>query len=212
MLRSRAVVVWPGAGQAFGVLVAGVLHAQRLGLLVHELDEVLDRAAHALGQRHGGVVARLHDHPLDQVVHRHLHLGVDEHARARHLPGALADRQRLLQVDLLGAERVEHQVGRHQLGQRCRLDRRCRCRAPASIWLARDVQQQVAAGRDFGRLRHLGRGGEAEKGQQRRQQRLHPTSSHARVSGTEVANHQALQERQLSVKEMLAPGNHRNGK
>ena len=148
MLRSRAVVVWPGVGQAFRVLVARVLHAERLGLLVHEFDEMLDRAAHAFGQRHGGVVARLHDQALDQVFDRHLHLRVDEHARAGHLPGARADRQGLLQGDLLGLERVEHQVGRHQLGQRGRLDRAVDVLLRQHL-VGRDVEQQVAARRDL---------------------------------------------------------------
>ena len=35
----------------------------------------------------GGVVARLDDQALDQVLDRHLHLRVDEHPRAGHLPG-----------------------------------------------------------------------------------------------------------------------------
>ena len=59
-----------GLSQAFGVFVAGAIHAPGPSLVVHQLDEVFIRAAHAFGQRHGGVVARLDDHALEQVVHR----------------------------------------------------------------------------------------------------------------------------------------------
>ena len=40
-----------GFRQPLGVLVDRALHAQGLRLVVHELDEILDRAAHAFGQR-----------------------------------------------------------------------------------------------------------------------------------------------------------------
>ena len=44
-------------GQAFRVFVTGAVHPQHLGLLIHHLNEAFGRAAHALGQRHGGVIA-----------------------------------------------------------------------------------------------------------------------------------------------------------
>ncbi|OQB99218.1 MAG: hypothetical protein BWX79_03199 [Alphaproteobacteria bacterium ADurb.Bin100] len=148
-----------GFGQTLGVLEGGGVQAQRLGLGVHELHEALDAAAHALRQCHRGVVAGLHDHAFDQVFHRHLHLGVDEHARAGHFPGALADRQGLLEVDLPGLQRVEHQVGGHQLGQRGGLHRAVDVLGRQDL-VGRDVQQQIGARGDFRRLRRLGGSGE----------------------------------------------------
>ena len=94
-----------------------------------------------------------------QVIDRHLHLGVDEHARAGHFPGALADRQGLLEVDLPGLQRVEHQVGGHQLGQRGGLHRAVDVLGRQDL-VGRDVQQQIGARGDFRRLRRLGGSGE----------------------------------------------------
>ena len=149
-----------GLGQAFGVLVARAFHAQGLGLFIHQAHEVFQRTTHAFGQRHGRVVARLDDHALDQVVDGDLHLGVDEHARAGHLPGAFADREALLERDFLGAQRVKHQIAGHQLGQRGLLDRRIDVLRTQHL-VGGDVDQQVVAGGDFG-----GRG-QADLGQRK---------------------------------------------
>jgi hypothetical protein len=58
-------------------------------------------------------------------------------------------------VIFLALQRVEHQVGRHQLGQRGRLHRAVDVLGGQDL-VGRDVQQQVGAGGDFGRLRRLG--------------------------------------------------------
>ena len=68
------------------------------------------------------------------------------------LPGALAHRQGLLEVDFFRLEGVKHQVGGHQLGQRSGLDRDIDVLGGQHL-VGRDVHQQVAAGSDFGRLR-----------------------------------------------------------
>ncbi len=169
-----------GLREAFGVLVGRVLHAQGLGLVVHELDEVLGRAADPLGQGHGGIVARLHDHALQEVIHRHLHLGVDEHARARHLPRQDAHRQLLFQRDLLGTQRIEHQVAGHELGQGRLLHGGIDVLGGQHL-PGCHVQQQVVARGDLGRLGGLHlcpersrreRGGHGE-GAQQGQEGLH---------------------------------------
>src|SRR6185369_8863922 len=82
------------------------------------------------------------------------------------------DRQRLLEVDLLVAQRVEYQIRRHQFGQRSRLDRRVDV-APRQHLAGGDIEQEIAARRDFGRLRHLRGGGKTEEGKKGRGQRQH---------------------------------------
>ena len=63
-------------------------------------------------------------------------------ARARHLPGALADAEGLVQRDLLRLERVEHDVGGHQLGQRA--GSTGMSASSRQDLVGRDVKQQVA--------------------------------------------------------------------
>ena len=118
----------PWHGQALWVFVARVFHAQCFGLGIHHVYKVFHRAAYAFGQDDGRIVARLNNHAFDQVEHRHLHLGVDKHARALHLPSALTHGHGLLERDFFGLERLEHQISRHQLGQRSRLNRLFRIR------------------------------------------------------------------------------------
>ena len=119
-------------GVACGRIVLGVGHAGGVGKVrsgqaellrvgVHHLHEGLLRAADLLGQRDRRVVARLHDHALQQVVDGHLLADLDEHARALLLPGALADRDRVGELEAAFVERLEDGVGRHQLGQTGRL-------------------------------------------------------------------------------------------
>ena len=151
-----------GRGQAFGVAVAGGLHAQSLRLGVHHLDEVLHGAAHAFGQGHGRVIARLHDHALEQVFHAHLHLGVDKHARTRHLPSPLADRKGLLQIDFTGAQGIEDQVRGHQFGQGGRLHQIVLPLRGQHL-SSGQVQQKIGLRGDFGGLWRLGCSSDAQR-------------------------------------------------
>jgi hypothetical protein len=145
-----------GRGQPLGVLVTRARQPQRPGLLVHQLHEALGPCPPTpSAQRHGRVVAGLHDHALEQVLYRDLLIGLDEHARAGHAPRALTDSKFLVQRELARLERIEHHIGGHQLGQRGRFDR--------LIWVlggqhlpAGGIQQQPGARRDLGRLRRLG--------------------------------------------------------
>jgi hypothetical protein len=59
----------------------------------------------------------------------------------------------------LALQRVEHQVGGHQLGQRGGLHRAVDVLGRQDL-VGRDVQQQVGARGDFRRLRRLGGSGE----------------------------------------------------
>ena len=105
--------------------------------------------------------------PLQQLVDLRRHRRVDEHQRAAALalrPGELGDRQRLLERQLLVAQRLEDDVGGHQLGQRRRVGRGVGV-ALGERLARRQVEDDVALGGDLGRLRRLrgGDGGDDEQ-------------------------------------------------
>ena len=172
----------PHLGQALGVFIGRGLHAKRQRLVVHELHKTLGAAAYTLGQGHGGVIAALDNHALDQVFHRHHHLRVDEHARTRHLPGALADRECLLEVNLFALQGLKHQVGGHQLGERRRFDRHIDVFLRQHL-VGGDIEQQVAAGCYFGRLWHLSRGLKSNCCKDSKENFFHGCFSNARRAG-----------------------------
>ena len=151
----RALVA--GFGQAGGVLERGVLQAEGLRLAVHHADELVERAADRLGQRHRGVVAGLHDLALEEFLDGRGHGGVDEHQRTAGLalvPGPLGDRQALLQRELLVVDRGEDHVQAHQLGQRGRIGRDVGVALGQGL-VAGQVEHQEALGVDLGGLRCL---------------------------------------------------------
>ena len=98
-------------------------HAEPLGVLVHERGEGVLGARDALGERDRRVVAALHDHALYQDLDRHARVEVEVGARTFRAPGALADRQLGVELDLAVLQRLEHDVCRHQLGDARGLDR-----------------------------------------------------------------------------------------
>mmetsp|Transcript_5044 Transcript_5044/g.18654 ORF Transcript_5044/g.18654 Transcript_5044/m.18654 type:complete len:318 (+) Transcript_5044:1510-2463(+) len=165
-----------GLARAGDVLELGVLEAPGLGLAVHQLHEVLDRAGHAFGQRHGGVVGALDDETVQQLVDLGRHRGVDEHQRGgialALVPGALGHGQSLVERELLVAQRAEDDVGRHQLGQR-RGGLRHVGLALGQGLVRRQVDQHMAARGDLGRHRGLGMGRQRQGSQQRGEQSFH---------------------------------------
>ena len=144
-----------GFGQPLRVFVHRGFHAQLACLLVHQLDKPLNATANALSQGHGSIVTTLDDHALNKVLHWHLHLWVNKHARARHLPCAIAHRQGQFEVNFLAAQRIKNQVSSHQFGERGRFHGRVDVFLRQQL-VGGDVEQQVAAGGNFWRLRHLG--------------------------------------------------------
>ncbi len=94
-------------GQAGRVDEVTALEAHFLGRAVHQRGKGFLAAGQVLGQRHGGVVAGLHDHALQQVFHRDLLADLDEHARARGAPGLFADGDHVGQLDMAGFQFVE---------------------------------------------------------------------------------------------------------
>ncbi len=176
---ARAAVV-PRFGEPGDVLELRVLQAPGLRLPVHHGDEAVDAAGHALGQGHGGVIARDGDHALEQLVDLGRHLRVDEHQRTTTLalaPGTHRYRQHLLQRELLVLERAEDQVGSHQLGQRCRVDLSVGLALGEHLFCVQ-VDQHVVACREFGGPRRLGVSQRSQRGAQRR----HPLLDHRQSS------------------------------
>ncbi len=109
----RGVVV--RRGQPGAVLEMRAHHAEALGVRVHELREGLLGARDPLGERDGGIVARLHDHAEDQEFHRHRLAQFDEGARPFGAPGVLAHHHGLVELQFAGCELLKHDVGGHQL-------------------------------------------------------------------------------------------------
>ena len=109
-------------GQAGRVGEARVRHAEALRLLVHLRDERLLAAPDQLGQRNRGVVARLDDQTVKQFVDGGRAGRIDEHPRADRLVGIGRDRRACVQGELLVLDRIEGEIGGHQLGERRRLD------------------------------------------------------------------------------------------
>ena len=97
-------------------------HAKARRFAVHQLHEDVLRPRDGLGERDARVVARLHFHALDELVDADGLARLDEHARAGGAPGARRHGDALLERELLVMQCSEHQVRRHQLGERCRLD------------------------------------------------------------------------------------------
>ena len=163
---------------------------------------------------------------LEQIFHGHLHLGVNEHARARHLPRAFGDGQALLQRDFARAQGIEHQIGGHQLGQGGWFDRLVNIFGSQNLAACRYVHQHVGARGDVGRLgQGLGGGRQSGCGEKKRGQRAGKSrhfgmkkgektgkDGSGSSQGAQMARGQPLEQRQLSVKEMPASGNNRDGK
>ncbi len=110
-------------GQAVGIDIARLGHAQALRIGIHFAGEFLDGAGNAFGQHHRHVVGRVHQHHLQGVVHGDL--GADLEA---HLGGLLGCRIRPvgeygIEGNALLAHRPKGHIGGHQLGDGGRIPR-----------------------------------------------------------------------------------------
>ena len=70
-----------------------------------------------LGHGDTGIVARLNDDAMQQIVDRDLRVDLDEHPRAAGTPGLLAHRDHVAVADLTLLDFQGGDVGGHQLGQ-----------------------------------------------------------------------------------------------
>jgi len=91
--------------------------------VVVETTELLSvAAAERFGQDDRRVVARLDDQTVKQFVDGGRAGRIDEHPRADRLVGIGRDRRACVQGELLVLDRIEGEIGGHQLGERRRLD------------------------------------------------------------------------------------------
>ena len=92
------------------------LEARRF--LIHPLDECVLGAGDRLGERDRRIVARLDDHTVEQLLDAHRLARLDEHPRAFGAPRLLRHGHHLRGNDRLRAQRTEHEIRRHELGER----------------------------------------------------------------------------------------------
>ena len=72
-------------------------------------------AGETFGQHDAGVVARLHDHPAQQILDLDPRAQRHKHLRALGAPRALADRQLVLELGAALFQHVEDHIGGHHL-------------------------------------------------------------------------------------------------
>ncbi len=100
--RSRAVVHWPSAGQPDEFLNTVLVMPSSARACGHALGESILVTGKSLGDHHAGIVARQHDDALDQVLDRGLAAQLEEHARAAHVAGPLADAEARVELQAAG--------------------------------------------------------------------------------------------------------------
>ncbi len=110
-------------GQTVGVDVTCLRHAELLRGLVHFRRETIDRTADALGQHHGHVVGRLHQHHLQRVIDRDLRARPEPHLRGRLRSCDRRYREQRIERKTSFLDGLERDVGRHQFGDGCRIPR-----------------------------------------------------------------------------------------
>jgi hypothetical protein len=178
---ARTAVV-AGLGQAGDVAELGVLQAPGLRLAVHHLDELLERAAHASASATEASLPLCTIMPLSSsstLGRMVVSMNISDPPPLRSLQARSDTGDLLLERELLVADGVEHQVGRHQLGQRRRVGLRVGV-ARGQHLVAGQVEQDVLARRDLGRLRQLGVRGQGQADQQGQGQRIRRSRSEGR--------------------------------
>ena len=110
-----------------------IRHTELRRVLIHQMGERRLVTGDELGERHTGVVSRLNDDTLEKIFEGHLVSDFDEHLRATHPPGLLADQHGRIELKFSLRELCEHHVHGHHLGQARRLHAFVlrRCRSPA---------------------------------------------------------------------------------
>jgi hypothetical protein len=112
---SRTVIIWPGSGQPVAL--------RKVLLVSPSLRPSFLAAADPFREHDASIVARLNDDAAQEVLDAHPVADMHEHLRALHAPSLLADRQRVIELQLAMLELVEHHVERHQLAHRSGRDR-----------------------------------------------------------------------------------------
>ena len=136
----------------------GIRHPEQLRLVVHVTRKRGLGSGDMLGQSHAGIVPRLYDQSLEQILDRHLLANFDKHFRAFHTPGFFADSNHFIQRNVTIGNRLVDQISGHQLGNTGGLDMLVRIlfrKHPARI----EINQKIAGGVELRRIRYgLGSG------------------------------------------------------
>ena len=114
----------PFGGQPVHILEMRARHAQRLGGAVHPGGEGLFRPRDRFAQRGGGVVRGFDGGGADQVAQSHLRAFAEPDFRRRLGRGIAGDRHETVEGNLAMLDRLEHDVERHHLGERGRVQPR----------------------------------------------------------------------------------------
>jgi hypothetical protein len=111
-------------GQPRGVLEGGAAHAHGAGAAGHQIGEGRLAARHRLGEDHGAVIGRAHRGGADEIPDPHALAGAKADLGGR-LPRRVArHRDPLVEVEPPLLHRLDHEVERHHLGQRGRMEAR----------------------------------------------------------------------------------------
>ena len=102
-------------GEAAGIGVDRLAHAQLARLGRHQSGEILFGAAHLLCQCHGDVVGGLYRHNLDRVLYRERLAGREAQLRGTLAGGVGRDHHPVVRTEPPGLERIEHQIEGHDL-------------------------------------------------------------------------------------------------
>ena len=108
------------------------------------------------------MAASLPDQAPQQVVEQDLRIDLDEHPRTRGTPRLFADRHGIVERCVAANERVESEIGRHELGQARRVELGLGI-GLAEHDAARCVDEVVGFGVDLGKLAGESRGGNDER-------------------------------------------------
>ena len=114
-IAGGGVVLW--VGQASGVLEVRVRQAQPFGLLIHQRCKVVFVASQQFCDCAACIVARLHNHTVQQLFNSHRLVRFDKHARTFGFPGVGRHGYLLIHPNLLAVECSKGHVGCHQFGQ-----------------------------------------------------------------------------------------------
>ncbi len=184
MAWSRAVVSLLVVGQAGGVVVGGVVHAERMRLGGHQLGEFGFIAGKRFGHHHRHVVGRFGHDGADRGSNFDALARLQAQLGGRLRGGVLGHRHFGRKLDLARLQPLEQQIERHDLGQRSRMARavgvaRLHDGAGIGVHHDRGIGRIVAFGGGLAVLTvaGIGRAGGGRGGEHGRQSQEAPTAT-----------------------------------
>ncbi len=106
-------------GQAIRIDIVRLRHPEPVRGLIHLSRKTIDRTSDALGEHHGHVVGRFHQHHLQRVIDGDLDPRPETHLGWRLRRRDRRYRQQGIQRDASVLDGLQRDIGRHQLGDRC---------------------------------------------------------------------------------------------